>query len=75
MRLNVYTTSEKIRPNSRIKPWVYVRRSIMYEKAAFCLAGTRIRKISSVSCGFSSIKIHYSVNRINEFNVVDFFFQ
>ena len=26
----------KSRPNSRIKPRMYVRRSIMYEKAAFC---------------------------------------
>ena len=30
------------------------------------LAGTGVRKISSVACGFSYIKIHYSVNRINE---------
>ena len=26
----------KSRPNSRIKPRMYLRRSIMYEKAAFC---------------------------------------
>ena len=31
----------------------------MYEKAPFLLAGTGIRKISSVACGLSSIKIHY----------------
>ena len=35
-------------------------------KKVHLLAGTRIRKISSVAFGFSSIKIHYSVNRINE---------
>ena len=38
----------------------------MYEKAAFLLAGTGVRIISFVACGFSSNKIFYSVNRINE---------
>ena len=38
-----------------------VRRSINFEKT-----GTGIRKISSIACGFSSFKIHYSVNKINE---------
>ena len=37
----------------------------MYEKAAF-LARTGIRKIRSGACGFSSIKMHYSVSRLNE---------
>ena len=63
----------KSRPNSRIKPRMYVKRSIMCEKRYFVksdLAG--VRKISSVACGFSSIKIHYSVNRINEVNVCFF---
>ena len=35
-------------------------------KSSILLAGTGVRKISSVACGFSSVKIHYSVNRINE---------
>ena len=35
----------------------------MYEKNAFC---TGVRKIRSVAWGFSSIKIQYSVIRINE---------
>ena len=30
------------------------------------LAGTGVRKTSFVVCGFSSIKIHYSINKINE---------
>ena len=38
----------------------------MHEKAAFLLAGTGVRNISSVTYGFRSIKIHYSVNIINE---------
>ena len=41
---------------NRIKPRLYVRRitrSTMYEKAR---AG--VRKISSVACGFSPIKVH-----------------
>ena len=43
---------------------------MMYEKAAFCyVAGTDVRKISSVACGFSSFKIHRSANRINEVDV------
>ena len=55
---------KKSRPNSRIKPRMYVMRSIMKEKAAFCKV--ELRKISSVACGFSSITIHYFVNRITE---------
>ena len=64
----VMSTIEKLRLYSRIKPpmYMYVRRSTMYEKAAFLFAGTGVRKISSVAYGFSSIKIHYSVNTINE---------
>ena len=38
----------------------------MYEEAAFCWPETGVRKISSVACGFSSVKIHDSVKRINE---------
>ena len=34
----------------------------MYEKAAFLLARTGVRKISSVACGFRPIKIHYQQN-------------
>ena len=37
------------------------------------LAGTSVWKISYVACGFSSVKIHYSVNIINEVYVVVFF--
>ena len=63
----------KSRPNSRIKPRMYVKRSIMCEKRYFVKSGLAgVRKISSVACGFSSIKIHYSVNRINEVNVCFF---
>ena len=42
----------------------------MYQKA-----GTGVRKINSVACGFSSIKIHFSdypkslISRIKEVNV------
>ena len=47
---------------NQIKPWMYVRRS-----AVLCMKKLHfVRKISSVACGFSCIKIHYSVNRINE---------
>ena len=62
---------------NRIMARVYVRsitRSTMYQKAPF-LAGTGVWKISSVACGFSSIKIHYSdypkslISRINEVDV------
>ena len=42
---------------------MYVKRSIIYEKAAF-LAGTGVRKFSFVKCEFSSIQIHYSDKRI-----------
>ena len=44
----------------------YVRRSIEYENNSISLAGTGVRKISFVACGFSCIKIHYTVNIINE---------
>ena len=59
---------------NRIMARVYVRsitRS-MYRKAPLLLAGTGVWKISSVACGFSSIKIDYSdylkslISRINE---------
>ena len=40
----------KSRPNLRIKPRMYVRRSIMYEKSYFLLARAGVRKISSVAC-------------------------
>ena len=58
--------------DNRIRARVYVRRitrSTMYQKAPFCLPGLAI---SSVACGFSSIKIDYSdypkslISRINE---------
>ena len=45
---------------NRIMARVYVRsitRSTMYQKSSILLAGTSVRKISSVACGFSSIKI------------------
>ena len=51
---------------------MYERRRTLYEKAA--LAGTGVRKNSTVACGFSPIKIHYS-DYPKRFNVVyDFFF-
>ena len=61
---------------NRIITLVHVRsitRSTMYQKAPFCSkAGTGVWKISSVACGFSSIKIDHSdypkslISRINE---------
>ena len=47
---------------NRIKPGVYVRRithSTMYKKSSILLAGTGLRKISSVACEFSHIKIFF----------------
>ena len=47
-------------------------------KSSILLAGTGVWKISSVACGFSSIKIDYSdylkslISRINVVNVVFF---
>ena len=55
---------------------VYVRSIV--PKSSILLAGTGVWKISSVACGFSSIKIDYSdyrkslISRINEVYV--FFF-
>ena len=71
------TRQQSGKSENRIKPRVYVRRithSTMFEKAFFAilLAETGVRKISSVACGFSPIKIHYFddpkrfINRINE---------
>ena len=62
----------KSRHNMRIKPRMYVRHSIMYEKNCILLAGTGVRKISYVACGFSPIKIHRSeyLTRINEVYVM-----
>ena len=44
----------------------------MYEKLHF-VSRSGVKKISSVACWYSSTKVHYSVNRINE--VYGFFFQ
>ena len=58
-----------------------ITRSTMYQKGSILLAGTGVWKISSVACGFSSIKIDYSdypkslISRINEVYVFVFFFQ
>ena len=44
----------------------------MYQKSSFLLARTGVQKISSVACGFSSIKIDYFdypkslISRVNE---------
>ena len=38
----------------------------MYEKSCNLLAKIGVSKISSLACGFISVKIHYSVHRINE---------
>ena len=69
-----------------IMPWVHIRsnmRSTMYKKKIL-LSGTGVWKISSVACGFSSIKIYYSdypkslISRINEvyvfFNKISLFY-
>ena len=53
-------TQSESRPNLRIKPRMYVRRSIMYAKAVFLLAGAGA-KIKSVACGFSSIYSCYII--------------
>ena len=54
---------------------VYIRsitHSTMYQKSSILLAGTGVWKISSVACGFSSIKLDYYdyqkslISRINE---------
>ena len=48
---------------NRIKSRMYVRRithSSMYEKSPLLLAGTGVRKISSLACWFSPIKINFS---------------
>ena len=68
---------------NQIMARVYVRsitHSTMYQKASFCnLVGTGVWKISSVACGFNSIKIDYSdfqkslISRINEVYVWVFF--
>ena len=59
----------------RIEPRVYVRRiarSTKYEKAPILIARTGVRTISSLACGFSPIKIHFSdylkglITRANE---------
>ena len=63
------------------KPRVYVRHitrtcSTMYENDPFLLAGTGVRKISSVACGFSPIKIYISdypkslISKVNEVYVL-----
>ena len=61
------TSIGKSLPNSRIKPRMHVRRSIKYEKLHF-FARTGVMKTSTVACGFTPIKIHYSdyPKRINE---------
>ena len=62
---------------NRIKPQVYIvsiTRSTCskYKKSFILLAGTGVRKTSSVACGFSPIRIHFSdypkslISRINE---------
>ena len=49
--------------------------STMYQKCSILLAGTGVWKLSSVACGFGSIKIDYSdypkslISRINEIYV------
>ena len=55
---------------NQIKPQVYVWRIV--PKSSILLARTGVRKISSVSCGFSNIKIYFSdypkslISKINE---------
>ena len=47
---------------NRIKPRKYVRRiklSTMYENFFILLAGTGVKKISSIACWLSPIKIHF----------------
>ena len=71
----------KLRLNSRIKPWVYVRRITMYEKSCILLAGTDVMKNSSVACGSIPFKIHYFyypksfISRINEAYKNEFFIE
>ena len=42
---------------------------VLCTKELYFVAETDVRKINYVACDFSSIKIHYSVNRINEIYV------
>ena len=44
---------------NRIKPRMYYAKYYV-RKSSILLAGTGARKISSVACGFSPIKIHFS---------------
>ena len=61
-------------PESNHASGVYKEHYTLYyvPKSSILLAGTGVWKISSVACGFSSIKIHYSdypkslIGRINK---------
>ena len=66
---------ESLAFENKMKHRVYVRpitRCIMYEKNSILLAGTGVRKISSVACGFSPKKSVFLIakkkliSRINE---------
>ena len=57
--MGVFKTIKKIQLNSRIKPRMYVWRSTIL-KNCILLAGTGVKNDSTVVCGFSPIKIHYS---------------
>ena len=72
---NVNNRKSPAQFKNRIQPWVNVKRitrSTNVRKRSILLAGTGVRKISSVVCGFNPIKIHCSdypyslISRINE---------
>ena len=53
---------------NQIMPRVYIRSitgSTMYQKSSILFAGNGVWKISSVSCGFSCIKIDCRINLIH----------
>ena len=76
--LNSHNRESSAQFENRIKPWEYVRRitrSTTCEKRYILLTGTGVRKMSSVACRFSPIKIHFSypkslISLINEVYVV-----
>ena len=45
---------------NRIKPRVYALRVVQCTKNLYLLAGTGVREINAVACGFSPIKIRFS---------------
>ena len=68
----IYPSIYRSLENSKIMLMRFQSPLVYVPKSSILLAGTGVRKISSVACGFSSIKIDYSdypkslISRINE---------